>query len=384
MRRVRGQRGEGNSMSAVSLRQFALAGVLLSAIAGVFLSVTARPMPVDTGAPDPKTVAAAVISYHASIRSMEGRFESKMTPAPKLPARAVDVVTEDVKDSRSSVAFRTDIVHGWTHLDETRSFISPGLSESQRLVVRHTGSFNGDRTCALQYTLAESPVPAGVPSGVPYSLKSERSNLTESAFMPWHFAALRLWGVPRQSLATLFQRNLVTIDGEESVDGVKCIVIGADATAGELRMWLDPGHDYLPRKQFYGSPDGDAEFDKTLIVNKFQQYDDGSGHLRWFPKEAVVQIGFDDYSVELVELQLNVDCRQEQFTIDPETLPPGVSVHDANGSWVTGGRDDIYRKLRKLMAEQDQIMEERLRDSQSEGATVGSKENADSAGLKPK
>jgi hypothetical protein len=36
-----------------------------------------------------------------------------------------------------------------------------------------------------------------------------------------------------------------------------------------------------------------------------------------------------------------------------------------------------------LMAEQDQIMEERLRGGRSEDATVGSKEDAGSAGLKP-
>ncbi len=375
---------EVNSMSAVSFRRFAIAGVLLFAIAGIVLSITFRPKVVRTGVPDLKTVAAAVIHNHASIRSMEGRFESKMTPAPKLPARAVDV-TEGMKDSRSSVVFRTDIVHGWTHIDETESFICPGLSKTQRLVVRSTVSFDGQQPYILHRTLAESPVPACVPSDVPYELDCMGSDPTEHTYGPWYFAGLRLSDVPQESLASLFQSNLVTIDGEESVDGVKCIVISVntDARAGALRMWLDPHHDYLPRKQLYVSPDGNAESERTLVVKRFQQYDDGSGKLRWFPKEGVVHTAFGDRSVELVELRLNVDCDQQQFAIDPETLPPGIKVHDSKGDWVTGGRDDVYRELRKLMAEQDQIMEERLRDSGSAGSTVRSTADADSAGLEP-
>ncbi len=385
MWRMQDQLCEDNSMSAVSLRRFAIAGVLLFAIAGIVLSITFRPKVVRTGVPDLKTVAAAVIHNHASIRSMEGRFESKMTPAPKLPARAVDVVTEDMKDSRSSVVFRTDIVHGRTHIDVTRSFICSGLSKTQRLVVREILSFDGQKPYTLHHTLAESPVPACVPSDVPYELDCMGSDPTHHTFGPWHFAGLRLSDVPQESLASLFQSNLVTIDGEESVDGVKCIVISVntDARAGALRMWLDPHHDYLPRKQLYVSPDGNAESELTLVVKRFQQYDDGSGKLRWFPREGVVHTAFGDRSVELVELRLNVDCDQQQFAIDPETLPPGIKVHDSKGDWVTGGRDDVYRELRKLMAEQDQIMEERLRGSGSTGSTVRSTADPDSAGLEP-
>jgi hypothetical protein len=175
------------------------------------------------------------------------------------------------------------------------------------------------------------------------------------------------------------------MDGDESVDGVKCIVISVntDARAGALRMWLDPHHDYLPRKQLYVSPNGKAESERTLVVKRFQQYDDGSGNLRWFPKEGVVHTAFGDWSVELVELRLNVDCNQEQFAIDPQTLPPGIKVHDSKGVWFTGGKDDAYKELRKLMSEQDQIMEERLRDSGSNGSTVRPKSDTDSAGIEP-
>lgn len=375
-------------MSAVSLRRFAIAGVLLLAIAGLVLKVTPRPKFVNSELPDLKTVAAAVMFYHASIRSMEGRFESSMTPAPKLPARAVDVVTEDIKDSRSSVVFRTDIAHGWAHIDQTRSFILSGLSKTQRLVVREILSFDGRKSYTLHHTLAESPVPAHVPPNVPHELSiMGGSDPTHSNFGPWNFAGLRLSDGPQESLASLFQCNLVTIGGEESVDGVQCVVISVntDARAGALRMWLDPHHDYLPRKQLYVSPGGNAKSERkrTLVVKRFEQYDDGSGNLRWFPKEGVVHTAGGDWSVELVELRLNVDCRKEQFAIDPETLPPGINVHDSKGVWVTGGRDDVYRELKQLMAEQDQIMDERLRGSGSEDATVGSKLNADSAELKP-
>ena len=92
---------------------------------------------------------------------------------------------------------------------------------------------------------------------------------------------------------------------------------------------------------------------------------------------------FGDWSVELAELRLNVEYAQEQFAIVPETLPPGIEVHDSKGVWVTGGRDDVYRELKELMAAQDRIMEERMRDSGSESSTVGSTEDADSAGLEP-
>lgn len=371
-------------MSAVSTRQYVLAVALSIAMAGVFLSVTFRPRVLHTEVPDLKTVASAVIFYHASIRSMEGRFDSKTTAAPQLPARKVEVLIQE--HSRSSVVFRTDRVHGWTHLDETRSFVYPRLSETQRFVVHDTSSFDGQKRYTLHHTLAESPVPAHVPPNVPHTLSiMGGSDPTHSNFGPWNFAGLRLRDVPQESLAFLFQSNLVTIDGEESVDGVKCIVISVntDARAGALRMWLDPHHDYLPRKQLYISPSGDSAFQSSFVVKKFQQYDDGSGNLRWFPKEVVVQTGGGDYLVDLVELRLNVDCRKEQFAIDPETLPHGVRVSDDSRSWVTGGRVDLWRELEKLRAEQDQIMEERLRDNRSEGAAVGSTEDADSAGLEP-
>lgn len=372
-------------MSTVSPRQFVWAVALLFAMAGVLLRVNFRPKAVQPALPDLKTVAAAVISCHNSIRSMEGRFESRMTPTPKLPGQAVKAVAEEHRDSRSSVAFRANIVHGWTHLDETRSFVCPGLSETQPIVVRTTRSFDGQKPCVLHKTLAESPVPAHVPPDVPHTLDCTGSDPTEFTYGPWYFAGLRLLRSPRESLASLFQRNLVTIDGEQSVDGVKCLVISvdADARAGELRMWLDPVHDYLPRKQIHCTPGRDADLERTLIVKEFQQYDDGSGNLRWFPKEAVIQTGFGDYLVDLAELRLNVDCRKEQFATDPETLPPGVRVHDASGSWVTGGRVDLCSELAKLRAEQDRIMEERLRNNRSPGATAGSQEDADSKGLKP-
>jgi len=209
------------------------------------------------------------------------------------------------------------------------------------------------------------------------------SDPTEPTYGPWYFAGLRLLRSPKESLASLFQRNLVAVYGEESVDGVNCIAISSNVAGGDIRMWLDPIHDYLPRKQIHYMPVRGAKSERTLIVNKFQQYDDGSGNLRWFPKEAVVHSAFGEWSVDLVDLRLNVDCAQEQFAIDPETLPPGIKVHDSKGVWVTGGRDDVYAELRKLMAEQDQIMEEQLRDRRSQSTTVRSTADPDSAGLAP-
>lgn len=314
--------------------------------------------------PNLNTVRAAVSFYHDSIRSMEGRFESRIVPTEKMVHRPGSLVMEDF---RHSIQFRADIVHGWTRFDDTHSFIYSWLSDTERMVSHSINCFDGDRPYNLTHTLVKSPVPARVPPGIPIMLGMSGTDQTASIFGPWYFAGLRFHGEPGQNLASCFQRNLVSIDGEESVDGVNCVVISANTGFLDYKMWLDPNHDYLPRKQTYGPQGGTPGEYRTLVVHEFEQFDDGSGNLRWFPKKAVAHAEQMEYPIEIVELRLNVECRKEEFRIDPESLPPGVEVvDDLKGiRSVTGGRDDLYKELKGLREEQDAIMHAKLAASQS-------------------
>ena len=332
--------------------------------AGVFLVFVIQHTLLCAAPPDLNTVRAAVSFYHDSIRSMEGRFESRIVPTEKWVHRPGSLVMEDC---RAFIEFRADNVHGWTRFDETESFTYSWLSKTEPMVSHSISCFDGDRPYNLTHTLVKSPIPARVPPGVPVMLGISGTDQTAPVFGPWYFAGLRFHSEPGQSLASCFQRNLVSIDGEEAVDGVNCVMISANTGFLDYKMWLDPNHDYLPRKQTYGPQGGTPGEYRTLVVLEFEQFDDGSGNLRWFPKKAVARAEQMEYPIEIVELRLNVECRKEEFRIDPESLPPGVEVvDDLKGiRSVTGGRDDLYKELKGLRDEQDGIMEAKLAASRS-------------------
>ena len=65
--------------------------------AGVFLVFVIQHTLLCAAPPDLNTVRAAVSFYHDSIRSMEGRFESRIVPTEKWVHRPGSLVMEDCR-----------------------------------------------------------------------------------------------------------------------------------------------------------------------------------------------------------------------------------------------------------------------------------------------
>ena len=67
--------------------------------------------------------------------------------------------------------------------------------------------------------------------------------------------------------------------GTEDVNGGTCELVTIDFDTERTTFWLDPAHDYLPRRQKLR--------DMVIDVFEFQQFrDEGTGDLIWFPSRG--------------------------------------------------------------------------------------------------
>ncbi len=317
--------------------------------------------------PSLDVIEKAVTFYADSISTLEGKFEHRVIPGDKSP----DATTVIRMEGRvNQVTFLADVVHGWRKLDETGSWFYSWYSTEQKFVDRSVEYFDGNKASALIHHFLESPVDVAIPAGAPMFLNMQPNDLTDSVFGPWFFSALQLRGLSGRGLASLFKEKVVTLDGEEVIDGTHCIRITGRINGRIYQFWLDPRHDYLPVKQIFG-PES-KEYEHQMVVKEFKQFDDGAGNSRWFPTSGVAITDISDHPYELLELKLNPVLTQDQFMIDPETLPQGVRVHEMDGKkWVVGGRQDLFNEMQKLRDKRDEMMEERLQNSR--GAIVTSK-----------
>ncbi|RLT07974.1 MAG: hypothetical protein DWI22_08795 [Planctomycetota bacterium] len=317
--------------------------------------------------PSLDVIEKAVTFYADSISTLEGKFEHRVISRGKSPG-GPDVIK--MEDRINETTFLADVVHGWRKLDETGSWLYSWYSTDQKFVDRSVQYFDGNKACALTHHFLESPVDVEIPAGAPMFLNMQPHDLTDPVFGPWFFSALQLRGLSGRGLASLFQEKVVTLDGEEEIDGARCVRITGRIQGRIYQFWLDPDRDYLPRKQVFG-PES-KEYEQQMLVKGFKQFDDGSGNLRWFPTSGVAITDFSQHPYELLELKLNPVLTQDQFMINPETLPPGVQVHEMDGKkWVVGGRQDLFEQLEKQRDKQDEMMEERLHKAR--GAIVTSK-----------
>ncbi len=317
--------------------------------------------------PSLEVIEKAITFYADSISTLEGKFEHRVIPGEKSPD-GPDVIRMEGRINQ--VTFLSDVVHGWRKLDETGSWLYSWYSTDQKFVNRSVQYFDGNKACALIHHFLESPVDVEIPAGAPMFLNMQPNDLTDPVFGPWFFSALQLRGLAGRGLASLFQEKVATLDGEEEINGVRCIRITALIQSRIYHFWLDPDRDYLPRKQVFGP--ASKEYEHQMVVKEFKQFDDGAGNLRWFPSSGVAITDISDHPYELLELKLNPVLPQDQFMIDPATLPPGVQVHEMDGKkWIVGGRQDLFDQMQQQRDKRDAMMEERLQKAR--GAIVTSK-----------
>jgi len=231
------------------------------------------------------------------------------------------------------------------------------MSADQYFVLRDINTFDGQKPYALMHTFSESPVPVEIPKDKPMFLNISAGRTTEAYFGPWYFSGIRLWGAPHVGLANLFRNNLISLHGTETIDNVTCVVAKAESQNWKYTFWLDPTRDYLPRKQeaqLIGSP----TTPEVLSVSEFQQYDDGIGNKRWMPSVARATSDILIHHYVLKDLTLNGEYSDSDFSIAPETLPPGIQVNEGAKTWYTGDRKDLFVALKELTDRRDAIMDE--------------------------
>lgn len=314
---------------------------------------------------DLPTIRAALDFYTSSVKTLEGRYSLSAQLEPGFEYGPHVLVMEDL---RREIGFAADLERGWTSLDETKSWLYSGISKEKRFEVRTVESFDGNRYHALLYTVTKSPIPTKVPFRVPHQLNMFSHDETRIDYGPWSFAGLRLKRF-EVSLAALLQTSAARLDGRETLDGSECYRVVAERDGIRFIAWLDPQHDFLPRRQQYIDLTKAEESNPPLYLlenTEFRQFtDDAHGTRRWFPVRGKARdFTREIKTIEVAELRINVPLKRSQFQIDPETLPDGVEINDASQSPMqvsyTGGRVDLWNERQRLVDQQTDKMAEIL------------------------
>jgi hypothetical protein len=304
-----------------------------------------------------KDVAREVEFYDSSIASIAGSYHLTIRPSRDYLPRRSPALMEGL---RSDVQFVADLHSQRTRMDEIRRWKYSWFDKNDQFSIRELRTFDGNRLETLWSTFSESPVPVDVPREVPMYLKVAWSDTISAAFGPWHFCGLRLRGTQHRSLSDLVGRGVLTVLGNEEVDGHNCIVLTDEDGGKQWTLWIDPSVDFLPRKIRFVLPGGAQ--DVTLNCTSFAQFEDGSGNRRWFPTAGEAVANDWIYGYKLEKLQLNPDITDSDFVIRRDTLPPGVRVSDGGVVTYTGNDKMRFDELKLLTDARDRLMEQRYEE----------------------
>jgi hypothetical protein len=268
------------------------------------------------------TIRAAVEDYAAHIKSLEGRYEMAFTPIGQFAGA----------DESMTVDFAADLSGDRMIHDEYRVEASPKSPE----ISRRTRRIDAD-TALLTFTPRDGPEKAGW--GEPHILVT-RQRGRSGRTTPWHLAGLASPSTPvKGGLAQLW--SLVTenwggdaiYEGEQQMNGALCERVTIRYPDRRVRLWLDPAHDYLPRRQeFIDLPAGKSPKTTTDVIDTFEfaKYHDADADvMRWFPSRGKHQwynVSAEEYEVE--QLTINPSLDDKRFRIDIASLPDGVQIND--------------------------------------------------------
>lgn len=312
--------------------------------------------------PDLETIRAAVNYYTASVKALEGKCVMELSRDGN--ADQENDAGRRMFDLREELSFSVDLVQGRAFVDEENSFYYRGKKGEKLEFETRTGeAWDGARSYALLYTHIRSPVDTTVPAGVPNKLNIGTRNGIHVRGVPWDAAGLRLLLAGGDSLATQLRQPGATVDGIEDIGGIKCVRV----SAGRLTAWMDPTHEYLPRRL-------ELRRDKGMVASatvksageplcrtdvvEFRKFPDGdSGKEMWFPTRSQTRVWFGMIcDCEVTELRINPVIDPRRFSILPEDLPPGVQVTDVTAAPVqvsyTGGQMDEWQERNRLYDEE--------------------------------
>ncbi|MBT6154853.1 MAG: hypothetical protein HOL01_05795 [Planctomycetaceae bacterium] len=316
---------------------------------------------------DLATIRTAVSFYTDSVKTLEGRYHDRSTYQPKKRSPS----TVYFEDERRVIDFAADVPNGRWSTDTSKSFSIERLSPD-RFESRDVSMFDGQESYQLSYTLAKAPfIEFGPPPGVPDQLTISSGAEGESSSTPLHFAGLRLRHSQGGMLASALQSGKGRLEGLEEIDGHDCYRIEVEFGSLKLIVWLDPQHDFLPRRQEYRG--GGKEHDWKMLAFlfetlEFKQFADAAhGNQRWFPQHVKTTFSTDmKHEIELIELQINPPLKITHFQVDAATLPDGVKLVNyktPQKATFTGGRRDLWEARQKLVDAHDERCHEVLGES---------------------
>ena len=283
---------------------------------------------------------AAVEACAASIRTLEGRYE----------ATSITIGQSAIDKQHLTVEFAVSFTTSQSILDERKLEVSPKDPALARRS-RRIDAANGTLTF-LSTDLRAAPTDWGQPHWF-----VGHQNSQNRASTLWHLAALatpasgvtnpglvRLW-----SLATENWGGDAKYEGTEKVNGARCERVTIRYPDRRVTFWLDPEHDYLPRRQEFIdlAPAGKPGKTTTNLIETFEfagYRDVESGDTRWFPARGREQWhGVQVIEYHVKDLTINPTLESGRFQIDIDSLPDGVQTAGAVGHPAfTGDRRDLF------------------------------------------
>ncbi len=313
-------------------------------------------------APDLEIIRAALDSYAAGIKTLDGKFVQKTATQPG-PSGFLSGVT--VRDRRLETTFLADLVHRLTLLNERASHSITGKDGAELRFESHKlRTFDGSQTCILFHTPVKSPVETRIPADLPMKLNIGIDDAIATGYVPWDFAGLRLFGQGTVTLASLLREPNVSVDGEEDVRGALClrIVQKVDDTR-PIVAWLDPGCEYLPWRieithavAMGPAPAGTWRRTIQFDVLEYRRFpDEAGGDEKWFPVRGEVRTWLRELiEFEVRELKINSAIDPGRFSIHEQDLPDGVLVNlSGQQELFTGGRKDLWEERQRLLDEEN-------------------------------
>jgi hypothetical protein len=333
--------------------------------------------------PDIATIRAAVDFYAASIKTLEGKGVSKWSRGPNSPgAKGGIPLTNDL---RFDIVFLADIPNHKSFFDERKTYYLLGTNgDKMPFGIHTTTAFDGTLHFSMTHTHVVSPVETELAPDIPYDLNVSRNDATHNRSTPWDYSGLRISG---GNLASFLRDPAARIDGQEKVNDANCVRVVVEPSKGEPTFiaWLDPAHDFLPRRWTRPKPaalqaksaDNSPKYLIQLDVFEFRKFPDlAGGNEKWFPVRGREHNWLDEsHDDEITELKINPTIDGDRFSIQATTLVDGVRVNDSTGDGreasYTGGRQDLWEDRKRQLDDETRRMNVVLASLQNASATPG-------------
>jgi hypothetical protein len=283
-------------------------------------------------------IRTAIDEYAAHVQSLEGKYSSSHVSNPPGSAGSR---TGQTAQHESDFAF--DLRNSRMAL-ESRELVQfadmPGVTFRFRRV-----TMRGGGTSYLLMYSRRAPQNDEDDWGDPHILIIGAGD----SYMrgPWDLAGLKcseMGLAAGAGLAKLFAQGdlygKVRYEGMEAVNGGMCERVSIIFDGEPRTFWLDPAHDYLPRRQNLKST--------VLDVFEFQQFrDEAGGGMHWFPSRGTIHwTGVTESEFVITQLRMNPSLDITRFQIDPASLSDGVKVDNRSKGTTTftGDREDLWKE----------------------------------------